>query len=229
MTLQEGTRVFFCGRRIKKTEQPDSSRLITFESLAGRYASTAVALGDSVLWSELDVAQPGGRVRRWSPGSDVQTVVDSVPGDTCAVATDGQSVAGLLLDLEWSGACNANQPNPRFWRASLDQGSASIEVGPTLAEGRVEVWPTGWMSISGDMIAAMINVEDTPVNRSRLVLTRTTDWATKWFDPPAGQYFAAQAVSPDYLYYITAKTGGQHGRFSEIVRIDLSKLDFETR
>jgi hypothetical protein len=227
-TMERGGRTFyFCGNIIRAALTPGSSEISVLDTPvdAGYYVGDGSTLDDTVVWSELWRRTSGSRVRAWRPTwSAPRTLLGDIPLDTCAVGLSSTRVAGFSM----LGACDGYQPGGRLWVADRlpDDTLTNLRIGPIFwDEPMIEGDPP---SVWGDYIALIWGPEhyETPAERGRLLVARTTDWAMRDVRGPEEQQAWSTALTDKHLYIVYARTrGAERGKFSRIHRYDLDKFE----
>lgn len=225
--MEAGGRTFYlCGNVIRGAIYPGSSEISVVDvpgdagHVVGGYGST---LGDLLVWPELKVKSVGSRVRAWTPGGGLRTILDDVPVDTCAVGLSDTRVAGFST----AGACDSFQPDGRLWIAERGENGnlVRLRLGPVF-------WPRPVTEIDtvatwGDHIAVAWGerIYERPEDRRRLLLARVTDWAMRDIRAPEGYEVWSASLTDEHLYVIFSRTGAGYSQFSEVVRYELDKYD----
>ncbi len=225
--MDEGGRSFyFCGGIIRAALTPGSSAITVLDrpSDSGFRTARAAALGDLLIWSEIDRSAPGSRVRFWKPdGRGIRTAMQGIEVDTCSIGLSSTHVAGFST----ANACATYQDEGRFWIAERTEDGtlANLRLGPVF-------WPRPVVDASGIATwgdyAAMVWVEEVYENladRRRLLLARTTDWAMRDIRGIEGHEVWAAGLTDQHLYVVYTLPGAHVGKFSAVYRYDLDKFD----
>ena len=181
------------------------------------------ALGDLIVWSEVDWETGNTRIRGWKPdGEGVRIVANGIALPTCAVALTDRYIAGFST----GGRCVSFEPGGRFWIGERTQegGLRNVRTGPVF-------WPDPVTEVSylkawGEHVAIVWNEDiwrpDVP---RHLVVARTSDWTMREVQAPEGHEAWEVGLDDDHLYVVFTRTGPGSGHFSHVYRCDLDLLD----
>lgn len=225
--MEAGGRSFYlCGNLIRAALTPGSSAISILDQPgdSGFFVGNGAALGDRIVWSELDRSKPGSRLRSWMPdGRGVHTLMDDIPVDTCAVGISDTHVAGFST----AGGCTFFSPEGRLWIAhrSGDGTLVDFRQGPIFwPEPVVEATP---VKVWGDHIAVVWAEQfyDSRADRRRLLLARASDWAMRDLRGPAGHEVWEAGLTDEHLYVVFSSATGTIGSFSHVYRYELAHFD----
>lgn len=225
----EGSMVFVCGSQVLVQISRDSSIVSELDSMGDYVAVSGAGTEDLAAWSEIYIPTIGSRVRGWAnDGKGVRTLISRVDGDSCGFGASNTSFGGVLVRGTSDEGCMGFNPDARFWIAEHTDGEGpsepTVRIGPVISSEELQVKAEGIVATAGEFLATTFRSRSQQF--ARLAVTRSSDWAVRWFDSLEAQRegFGSFALTPRHLYFARMKIGAEHGRVFRIYRYDLTKF-----
>lgn len=183
--------------------------------------SSATQYRGFVVWPEF---LPGGdtRIRAWTPEGGMYTLLERMPGITCQVALNGESLIGWQVGPE--DHCEGYSDDIRFWRAPFTKEAGALKpvVLPPLSD---KVLGGSWFSGWGDH--AMLTIVEKGSGEVYRLVVRFSDGTMRKLRPHPDNNVNGYAVtlSERFAYLGQTPKTRTYGFVDVLYRWDLSQLE----